>query len=549
MAIVKPKDVGVPHQYWRPIQYRAYQTVLGVHNEGGGVTFQELCTGVGKSTVATALGFHDRVTVLVQNHGLLDQYERAYGFNIVKGRQEYPCVLKTKVDTWKQSYNSIPTAADCHFKDMNNCPEADSCPYLVARNIALQSDRMACTYKYASLSDAVKARKGFLVMDEAHVSVEEILSLSSFDIDEITREHYGLPKFPLVDYGVNGDGDILSSEAKSQLLLWTASSLAIVGNIDLFDMMTPTGSKTARMLDSLNSLFNLIVSGEDLFYKCTSKSSMDNDWRAYHRPNLLTMNIRTLTASNMTHQLMANKQTVLLMSATIGNPLALASELGIDHYTYNTYPHPIPPQYRPIYRLDVPKMTKSNIDSNPALYKVQAVKIANFIKSLDRSWRGIVLTTSNYKIGLLRRFLGDILHGRIFDPKLENNGVSQRVTAFIQDRTPGMVAVDTIQGWGTGIDLRGDIARFAVVAGVPYSNPSDRFEHLRMSTQSGRRYSIWSAHSATQQACGRVSRGEKDENGEWMLNVGALADGSNVTQQAYSNYSKWFVDAITPWSE
>lgn len=548
MSIANPRDLGVPHSFWRPNQFQSYRKVLHVHTNGGGITFQELPVGSGKSAIATALGATDNVTALVQNHGLLDQYERAYGFSIIKGRQEYPCVLETKVNTWKHSYNITPTAADCHFKDPNNCPSSDSCPYLVARNIALQSNRMACTYKYASLSEAVRKRRGFLVMDEAHVAVEEILGLSSFMMDENTRESFRLPEFPLREYGVNGDGDILTKEAKIELMGWVSTCLSIVGAIDLFDRMTPTGAKTARIFESLNGLFNLLITDEQIFYKCTSRSGQDNDWRSFHRHNILTMSIRTLTAGAMAEQLFANKQTVLLMSATIGNPSALADELGIDRFTYNAYPHPVDARFRPVYRLDLPRMTKANIDANPALYKLQAQKIADFIKVLDPAWRGIVLTTSNYKVGLLRRFLGEILRGRIFDPVLENNGVSQRVNAFIENKTPGMVAVDTIQGWGTGIDLRGDIARFAVVAGVPYSNPSDRFDSLRMSTPSGRKYAIWSAHSATQQACGRVSRGEKDETGEWLLNVAALADGSCLTAQANSNYSTYFKESILDWS-
>lgn len=548
MSIANPRDLGVPHSFWRPNQFQSYRKVLYVHTNGGGITFQELPVGSGKSAIATALGATDNVTALVQNHGLLDQYERAYGFSIIKGRQEYPCVLKTKVDTWKHSYNITPTAADCHFKDPNNCPDSDSCPYLVARNIALQSNRMACTYKYASLSEAVRKRRGFLVMDEAHVAVEEILGLSSFTMDENTREGFGLPIFPLREYGVSGDGDILTKEAKIELMGWVSTCLSIVGAIDLFDRMTPTGSKTARIFESLNGLFNLLITDEQIFYKCTSRSGQDNDWRTFHRHNILTMSIRTLTAGAMAEQLFANKQTVLLMSATIGNPSALADELGIDNFTYNAYPHPVDARFRPVYRLDLPRMTKANIDANPALYKLQAQKIADFIKVLDPEWRGIVLTTSNYKVNLLRRFLGEILRGRIFDPTLENNGVSQRVSAFINNHEPGKIAVDTIQGWGTGIDLRGDIARFAVVAGVPYSNPGDRFDSLRMSTPSGRKYAIWSAHSATQQACGRVSRGEKDDKGEWLLNVAALADGSCLTAQANSNYSTYFKESIYDFS-
>ena len=191
----------------------------------------------------------------------------------------------------------------------------------------------------------------------------------------------------------------------------------------------------------------------------------------------------------------------------------------------------------------MPKMTKANIDHTPSLYKDQAKRIIEFIESFPSDWRGIVLTSSNYKIEQLRRFLEDELVGRIFYPA-DNAGLGERIQSFLDDPRPGIISVDTIQGWGSGISLDGDLARFSIVAGVPFSNPSDRFESLRMSTDAGRRYGWWKPYSDVAQATGRVTRGEKDENGDYVLNVAALADGSATSNLAKSQYPAWMKQAI-----
>jgi Rad3-related DNA helicase len=88
-----------------------------------------------------------------------------------------------------------------------------------------------------------------------------------------------------------------------------------------------------------------------------------------------------------------------------------------------------------------------------------------------------------------------------------------------------------------------------VVAGVPYANPGDRFDQIRMSSAEGKRYAFWSATCSVVQATGRVSRGEKNDDGSFMLNVGALADGSTTTPFSKSSYPKWFLESIVPWKK
>lgn len=545
MIVDNPRLLGLPHDKWRPGQKDAFDKALSMYRSGGGTMVIEAPTGTGKSGIATALGSEEETTVLVHNHGLLDQYEKVYGFDTIKGKPEYPCVLKTKVDHWKKTYNTIPTAADCHFADTQMCPVGHNCPYIVARNIALQSKRMACTYKYAALSEAVQKRSGIIVFDEAHGSYEEMLGMSQFVMDQETCSHYKFPKLPLVDFGAGGKGDLLDAKSKSILIDWFHQSLGKIAVTDLFSAMTPDGSKNKRMFERLSHGFKLLTEKDiPLFYKC-SKTSGDIDFFA-PRQSTLIMQIRSLDVTDLVTRLSEDKNLTILMSATIGNPKPLMKQLGIETYSYHNYPHPIPKDKRPIYILPVDKMTKANLDLNPTLYKKQADSIGQFINRFDPQWRGIVLTTSNSKVGILRDKLKPHLNGRIMNPPA-NTKLSEQINMFVDDSDPGAIMVANIQGWGSGLSLDWNKGRISVVAGVPYANPGDRFDQIRMSSQVGRDYAFWNAYCAVIQAVGRVSRGEVMDNGDFLLNVAAIADGSAVSPGAMSTYSEWFKEAFVRW--
>src|SRR4030042_2630241 len=131
-----PEAYDVPHTTWRPSQFDALKSVQANYEAGDKFSVMELPTGTGKSSIATALGRFAPVLVLVHTLSLLDQYAEKYNFSVVKGSQEYECVLDSKGDSWRSKHNRIPTAADCHFDKMSECPVYAECPYILARDPA-----------------------------------------------------------------------------------------------------------------------------------------------------------------------------------------------------------------------------------------------------------------------------------------------------------------------------------------------------------------------------------------------------------------------------
>lgn len=543
-SVPQPWQLGVNHDKWRPYQFEAVRNIKDTL-ETKPISILEAPTGTGKTAIATAVagleGGFGKTTVVVQNLGLLEQY-KDYGFSILKGKQAYPCVLKSRVSEWQKKFGREPTAADCPYAEMYQCPAGTSCPYMIAREKAMKSSRMACTYKYAALSQKVQDRTGLFVMDEIHNAVSEILSIGSFEMYDDMRVKLGLPDFPLMNYG-DGDGDLLSNNDLPHVMEWIFSSMKKLGKVDLFDEITPEGAEKKKMFEKFQSLIELLsVCRGEVFYKCYKEET----WRLGKIKKMWKLEFRTISPSYLYHKMTASKDKILMMSATIGSPRALiAGEFRIknDDFEYVRFPHPVPSNKRPIYNIAEDAMSHANLSTKPWLYDKQAKRIAQFIQDkTNQEWRGIVLTTSYYKIEKLRKGLEKYLgKNRIF--KNESSSLQERIDEFMEDETPSMIHVDTIQGWGTGVDLRGDMARYCVVAGVPFSNPMDAFERIRMNTPTGRAYATAYAYNSVVQAAGRVSRGEI-KNGEYLYNVGVLADKLATSPYAMKHYSDWFVEAI-----
>lgn len=517
-----PHSLGVPHDTWRPHQW---ETIEKLRDSPSKHIFLEAPTGSGKSAQACALGHDSKVLALVATLGLLDQYAREYQFTIIKGRQEYPCGDIDKISDW---HPIVPTAYDCHHPQMHKCEFSDYCPYLTAKRRAQRAQRVAMTYKYAALAAWPKDRNGILVCDEGHSAAEEILDCADFSITDFHTQRYNAP--PPKEYFHWRIQDLLTPTLHERALDYLERVHRYTKHYEITASTSPRSASGWR--------FHLRVGRmiEDL--------SLHDSWFLDASPK--QFRLRPLDARPIAHRLWENKIKTVFMSATIGDPAPLAKELGIDSYDYLSTPHLIPALKRPVHVIFHDKMTKRNRDRKPGLYRAQAAAIAHFIReSVPESWRGLILTTSYHKIQMLADCLRNYsdIEGRLWQAPEDCKGVSKRVQAFLDDPSSGIIAVDTIQGWGHGLDLRGDLGRFIVVAGVPHYNPADPFDRARLKRPGGMRYARWQAYNAVVQACGRVTRGIKYE-GEYMLNVAALADASCTVKSARRYYPDWFKEAF-----
>ncbi len=526
--IPSPRDFGVPHDEFRPNQYEMYKTASDAHAEDGGIFFAELAVGSGKSTVSAALGHDDKVLALSHTLPLLDQYRDKYNFVEIKGRQEYPCALELKVEVWKNKYGKVPTAHDCHMDKMFKCPAAGDCSYLIQKVAADRAQRTCCTYRYAAMSYMMKDREGILCLDEAHSAVEELIAFNTFTVTPKMITYYSLNPFPFTEYGENNEGATLTDEDTGKITSWLYKSAKNIDERILESDISESASRMVKMRDKLDHMGERLV-------QC--------DWFLIFEDDKAVM--KALTADHIMNGIMANKKTTLAMSGTIGDPAPLAKEMGIEEYQSFAFPHPIPVDKRPVIDLKMGRMTYNNLQKNPGMYKAQAMLIYGWLQSIDPTWRGLILTSSYKKIGILAEHLVSKFSNRRFIVQGRGMTPSELTHKFITDVQPGDVAIATLQGLGTGVDLYGHLGRFVVIAGVSHPSPTDKYAMARREVSGGQRYQLWHTYSQVAQASGRTTRGAIDEDtGELMLNMTVIADGCITVPRAMKFYPKWFVESI-----
>jgi len=532
--MASPRMVGVDHDFWYENQEQAL--IQAVNNENKFMFF-EMPTGSGKSALPTALSSQDDVLVTVGTLNLLSQYESEYGFDVIRGRTSYPCELPSKLEKWRNK-TRLPNAGDCHYSPMHDCPISETCAYLVAKEKGKASNKLAVTYKYAFLSRMIRKRLGIIACDEAHEAAEQIIGFATFEVAEYERATWDLPTLPLLNFGPGGKGDLLSAKTTMIVVSWIDSCLERLNStLSMIDESTEEGTKCKRMIMKFQGMLdNLHTSASQWFFECKS------DLIYFKGSTSPGLKIRPLDPSIIANRLWENKQQAIFMSATIGDPAPLAQALGVNHYFHQSYPHPIPISARPVLDLGFPKMTWGNIKKDPSIFLRQAIKISSWVKTVDPSWRGIVLTSSYAKIKGLGEQLSDRMTGRRIIVQQPGVPLADITKQFIEDQRDGDILLASIQGFGQGLNLRGDLARFAVIAGVPFDNYTDRYERLRKKMNG--KYGWWKSYNSVPQGCGRVSRGSKTDKGNHLINYGILADGSATTAQAFKYYSDWFKNAI-----
>jgi hypothetical protein len=247
-----PRDVGVPHDKWYDNQYAALEIVQRMIRSVGGdrrFLFLEMPTGSGKSGVATALGHDEQVTVLVGNLNLLHQYRDDYKFDIIEGKSNYDCTLERKVAKWAE-HGTKPTAADCSYSPMKKCENAAKCPYLIAKETGLASNRLAITYKYAFLSYLIREREGILIADECHEIVEEILGFATFRMSASELARDDMPPIPYDTY-MTKDGGLIEPGSAIVIDRWLKGCIDALGNKisrqgEMFETYNPDKMKYKR---------------------------------------------------------------------------------------------------------------------------------------------------------------------------------------------------------------------------------------------------------------------------------------------------------------
>ncbi|MFA4870884.1 MAG: helicase C-terminal domain-containing protein [Pedobacter sp.] len=157
--------------------------------------------------------------------------------------------------------------------------------------------------------------------------------------------------------------------------------------------------------------------------------------------------------------------TVLMMSATILDPVIFCQELGIplDQVHYINVPSSFPPERAPIYPLNIGKINSRNFEEKIDV----SIKALENVLDIHEHQRGIVHCTSRAIRSLILNNIGEKYRSRLLVPMASNKKVVlERMSKM--DNAVLMSISDT-----EGLDLRDDLSRFQYFPVLPFSSLND----------------------------------------------------------------------------
>ena len=501
---ITPEDYNLPHATFRTHQLASIQWL---YKQEGNVIFAAP-TGSGKTSFAKALSVDFKTVALVKTKSLQQQYGTAYGFDVLYGKRNYTCV-----DSLDASLGL--TCNDCPFDNMYECTMRGSCPYLIAKKRALESNAAALNYAYWMTTRIFRRDVQALVMDECQLLPRIVLDFVGLTIDTTVKDKYSLPNFIDIDPRWEGSKD----HASTWLKRCVRSVDKYIANLEL------KGGDSVEHRRALDS-------GKKFREKLnTSLHALEGDGQWYVRSGTTALKrrdgpepgfiCRPFSAKHdFPRYFLHGSHLNMLMSATVGNPAVLAEELGIESYTFRSVPNQYTPAERRVFDLGAPKISFKSFDNDSDMLDKQAEVIYKAIVSLNPAWSGIIHVNAIYQARNLAALLSTMgLSKRMYVPPtgLGTNEVMQE-WEYRKKGVPNSIIV-TWNMW-EGVDLFDD--EICIVAKVPYGNLGSEYERLKF--QLNRRFYMQEAAWKMVQGLGRIRRGRPQDYGDNKFV--AIADGS-----------------------
>ncbi|ACV50092.1 conserved hypothetical protein [Delftia phage PhiW-14] len=456
-------------------------------------------TGIGKSAIAKTV--HSvmaelspdrfRTTITTASKALQDQYTEEYKqIYDLRGRTNYDCPHSLG------PYNSGSCRGARRRKECNAKAE---CPYLQTRNHWCNIADLRVTNNSFSIEACAmlvmrpENRANLIIIDECH------------EIDDSLLEHTKIMLRPSDFWGI----DDLSEQIKKVISLFTMIPLGVpvVTTDNMKQAFAEFAERASAVYDRLVEDFekrngDLDALGDKID---TMETIMDklgmfigpevSTWIVEEvNPDLSYLSLKPIKASQVAYYGLFRKADYFLhMSATICGFGEYAESLGIkdDEVEYLDAPNPIPVASRMVY-VPAKQKVSGTID-----YDQLTENIDNLI-SLHPEENGLIHTVSYMLANEV--FKRSKHRDRMFMSKDRAEMVSE-----LRTRKNVVVLSPSIE---KGFDAKGDMARFQIVAKVPFPYLGDSLVKYN-STNTAGWYERKTALRVVQ-ACGRVTRGVSD---------------------------------------
>lgn len=522
---VRPVDLGLPQQEWRPGQW---DVLCGMLSEQRRFTLLQAPTGVGKSVIAAAYGElvgAERIVILCSTKQLQAQYRAEFGYPVAMGRNNFDCHVADKRADAADCVVGLPcplrVSPPCpaHSSSTASCPECmrilPECDYY--RQLAEASRAKVAVLNYSLWLNMVGLGyfkdRDLVIADEAHLIENEIRSYASVEIKRSTITRLFGPQMWPAQAGTDA-GAWLKFCSLLRKHAWNELGR---GRLD-----TPT--KILR--DKLRAGIDWLLREAD-----------PEKWVVVDERGGVT--IKPVWVQSIANDVMfQHAKHWMLMSATILDPVLFTEQLGIDpeEALWVQAPSQFKRMNRPLYYW--PAGTISN--KNQAAV-AQAVEHVKHILTQHPDERGLIHTNS-YKLAQ------SIMDG-VQNPRLMTHDAKTRMAQLTKfQATPGAVLVSP--SLTTGVDLPYDACRFQIVVKIPFPDKSDPQIMRRMKegpdgqpNPKGSEWYDWLALCGLIQAYGRGMRAADDSCVSYLLDGNWRWFRSRVRHMI----PDWFREAIIPY--
>ena len=413
----------------------------------------------------------------------------------------------------KANYKCQSKGTSCSIGSMVK-PACENCPFAEAKRLAKSAHNTVLNYKLALTSfhyTETFAKRDLMIMDEAHTLEQHLVDFDSVDITYARCKKHDI-KFKV-------QKDIVSA------MQWVTDEYLPVMQDILNDLEAECEELYEKgAADITRKDLSKIRETEELAGHVTdvldmSIRDMDYIQQKYVLVHDKTMfQFKRISGSYSFHRIikpMAKK--FLFMSSTILNKHTFCYDLGIDanEAVFLSLPSEFAPENRPVYYMPVMKMNASWNKPENAAGRQQMIQRVIDLLDIHKDESGI-LHTANYQVAqwLVKELDGKINHTVYSHNPDDNMKRGEAINGFLESGGPSILISPSIT---EGLDLKDDLARFAMIVKVPFGYLGDQWikRRLEMSEEWYRRRAI----TDIIQGGGRIVRGLDDEGTVYILDA------------------------------
>ena len=510
-----PSAFGLPGAFeeWRPYQVESWQAILDAPTRFVGMVAP---TGAGKSLIymaAIEVRKEDRGVVVTGGKGLQDQLSMDFHSLVdVRGQANYPCRAFGPGGEWQAlAPEGVAEGGcqngPCHVGLQCTLREA-GCAFYDQVRLATEGQRVLTNYSFHLAQKRYSVGlgvPGLLVLDEAHVAVDELSNALQIKLERWLMKAMSLTPPAGIEGGGVVDWQKWAMYHADQMK--TKLDHSVTGK-------SANEMKYRKRMQQVEKTLRLMA------------GMTVGDWVEDHTPEALVFECLN-PAQYAEALLFQGAKKVVLTSATLTHKTLTLLGIPPDQITMVEYPVAFPVERRPVVWVPTVKMHYKMTDSQRAQWVTRIDQI------LDSRYnvKGIIHTVSYQRAKMLVAMSQH--KSRLVLPPV---GATQTmVEQFRKSKEAGLVLVSpaVMTGW----DFPGDQCRFQIIGKLPFPDTRSKIVQARQEVDKD-----YGAYVMMQQLVQAVGRGMRSED-DWCENI-VIDDQIAWVSNKYKKFApNWFWSA------